>query len=182
MNLAPRPDEAAARRALNLALQYDGDRLAFSGAGICLAPVQDYPRLFSWLADPAARPRDWGEELGSRQYSLSRWVWATRTLPARLLGLKDRGHLRPGARADVAIYDPSSEDARGTGRCRTLLKAGELVVDDYRLVNPEVARATYYRQTGAAETDLLQELCQYRSLRPENLWVQPELKVEWQQV
>ena len=182
LNLTPTPDAAAARRALNLALQYDGDRLAFSGAGSFLAPVKDYPRLFAWLASRTARRRDWREEVGPGQYSLSQWVWATRTLPARLLGLKDRGHLRPGARADVAIYDPASGDAPEQWRCRTLLKAGELVVDDYRLVNPEVARATYYRPTAAAETELLRELCQYRSLRPENLWVQPELRVEWQQV
>jgi hypothetical protein len=184
LNLAPRPDAACGRRALALAVGYDGDRLAFSGAGVGLAQVQDYPRLFSWLADREARRRDWGEELGSRDYSLSRWVWATRTLPARLLGLHDRGRLSPGARADLAVYDPPSGNgpAPWTGRCRTLLKAGELVVDDYRLVNPAVARATYYRPTAAADTDLLRELCQSWSWRPENLWVQDELPVEWRQV
>ena len=56
------------------------------------------------------------------------------------------------------------------------------MVDGYRLVNPEVAKATYYRETAAAETGLLRELCQYRSFRPENLWVQPELRVEWEKV
>jgi hypothetical protein len=184
LELTPVPDEAAARRALALALQYQGDRLAFSGAGSWLAPVEDYPRLFAWLRDRAARQRDWGGGLDHREYSLSRWVWATRNLPASLLGLKDRGRLCPGARADVAIYDlpPDTGSHPWPGRCRTLLKAGEVVVEDYRLVQPDVARATYCRQTGAGATPLLQEICQYRSLRPENLWVLPELAGEWKKI
>ena len=184
LNLCPAPDEAAARRALSLALAYQGDGLAFSGAGIFQAQVQDYLRLFAWLGDRSARRRDWGEELDSREYSLSQWVWATRNLPARLLGFQDRGRLCPGARADVAIYDlaPGADGGKFPGRCRTLLKAGEVVVEDYRLVKPEVAHATYWRETGAAATALLQDLCQYRSLRPENLWVQPELEVTWEKI
>jgi formylmethanofuran dehydrogenase subunit A len=182
LNLAPAAGAALARRALALALNYEGDRLAFSGAGASLAPVKDYPRLFAWLADRSCRRRDWGAELSPEEYSLSRWVWATRTLPARLLGLLDRGHLRPGARADVAIYEPAATGALESWRCRTLLKAGELVVDDYQLVNPEAAKATYYRQTGAEETGVVRELCQYQSLRPENLWVPPELQANWQRV
>ena len=31
----------------------------------------------------------------------------TRAAPARLLGLADRGHLAPGARADIAVYRPA---------------------------------------------------------------------------
>jgi len=184
LDLNPAPDDAAARRALSLALQYQGDRLAFSGAGILSAPVKDYPRFFAWLGDRAARSRDWGGELGSREYSLSQWVWATRNLPASLLGLRDRGRLCPGARADVALYDlpPNAGSHPWPGRCRTLLKAGELVVEDYCLVHPDVARATYCRQTGAGATAMLQEICQYRSFRPENLWVQPELEVEWKKI
>ena len=128
-------------------------RWPFPGPALAQAPVTEYPRLFSWLWDHAARRQDWQDDLGARHYSLSEWVWATRTLPARLLGLKDRGRLSPGARADVAIYDvptyaPPGQWRHYLGRCRTLLKAGEVVVDNYSLVNPEVPRATYYRQTG----------------------------------
>ena len=36
--------------------------------------------------------------------SLSEIAVMTRAGPARLLGLKDRGHLAPGAAADVVIY------------------------------------------------------------------------------
>jgi hypothetical protein len=65
LNLKPAADAALARRALALALNYEGDRLAFSGAGASLAPVKDYPRLFAWLADRTSRRQDWGGDLGA---------------------------------------------------------------------------------------------------------------------
>ena len=184
LDLNPRLDEAAGRRALTLALGCQGSRAAFSGAGMVQAPVAEYPRLFSWLWDHAARRQDWHDDLGARCYSLSDWVWATRSLPARLLGLEDRGRLSLGARADVAIYDLPADAPPGQwrhylGRCRTLLKAGEVVVDNFSLVNPEAPRATYYRQTGAAATPMLAEICQFQSLRRENLWVREGLGGPW---
>ena len=184
LDLNPPLDEAAGRRALTLALSCQGSQAAFSGAGLAQAPVSEYPRLFSWLWDHAARRQDWHDDLGARRYSLSEWVWATRSLPARLLGLEDRGRLSLGARADVAIYDVPSYAPPGQwhhylGRCRTLLKAGEVVVDNFSLVHPEVDRATYYRQTGAAATPMLAEICQFQSLRRENLWVMEGLGGPW---
>ena len=184
LDLNPPLDEAAGRRALALALCCQGSQAAFSGAGQAQAPVSEYPRLFSWLWDHAARRQDWHDDLGARRYSLSEWVWATRSLPARLLGLEDRGRLSLGARADVAIYDvpayaPPGQWHHYLGRCRTLLKAGEVVVDNFSLVNPEAPRATYYRQTGAAATPMLAEICQFQSLRRENLWVKEGLGGPW---
>jgi formylmethanofuran dehydrogenase subunit A len=184
LDLNPPVSEGAGRRALSLALCCQGSQVAFSGAGLAQAPVTEYPRLFSWLWDPAARQQDWHDDLGGRRNDLSEWVWATRTMPARLLGLKNRGRLSPGARADVAIYDVptsahSSQWGRYLGRCRTLLKAGEVVVDNFSLVHPEVPRATYYRPTGAEATPMLAEICQFQSLRRENLWVAAELGGPW---
>lgn len=184
LDLNPPLDQAAGRRALTLALGCRRPQAAFSGAGLVQAPVSEYPRLFSWLWDHAARRQDWHDDLGARRYSLSEWVWATRSLPARLLGLEDRGRLSPGARADVAIYDlpsgaPPGQWRHYLGRCRTLLKAGEVVVDNYSLVNPETPRATYYRQTGAEATPMLAEICQFQSLRRENLWVREGLGGPW---
>lgn len=184
LDLAPAPDPDAARRALALALSYPGGNLAFSGAGLAQAPPASYPRLWSWLWDQEARRRDWGADLEGGDYSLSQWVWATRTLPARLLGLPDRGRLSPGARADVAIYDlppdaPPSQWSRRLARCRTLLKAGEVVVDNFILVQPRVAKATYFRHTGAEFGPLVQEMGQFRSFRLEHLQVPHDLGGAW---
>jgi hypothetical protein len=184
LDLNPPLEAAAGRRALALALCCQGSPVAFSGAGLAQAPVTEYPRLFSWLWDHAARRQDWQDDLGAGRYSLSDWVWATRTLPARLLGLEDRGRLSLGARADVAIYDvptyaPPGQWRQYLGRCRTLLKAGEVVVDNFTLVHPEVARATYYRHTGAEATPMLEEICQFQSRRRENLWIREGLGGPW---
>jgi hypothetical protein len=53
------------------------------------------------------------------------------------------------------------------------------VVDNFSLVNPEVARATYYRRTGAPATPMLAEICRFQSCRPENLWVREGLGGPW---
>ncbi|MBI4795436.1 MAG: amidohydrolase family protein, partial [Deltaproteobacteria bacterium] len=182
LNLNPGAQDALP--ALRLALQYQGPGLAFSLCGPVWNPVAEFSRYFAWLWDRAARPAAGEKDLPSREFSLMEWVWATRTLPARLLGLADRGHLGPGARANVALFDlppdtPSSQWVKGLSRCHTLLKAGEVVLENFELVQPEAPKATYYRRTGAIDGPLLAEICQYRSLRPENLWVPDELGGAW---
>ena len=56
----------------------------------------------------------------------------TRAAPARILGLA-KGHLGPGADADVTIYDPDDDKRRMFALPRYVIKAGEVVVDDGEL-------------------------------------------------
>jgi len=182
LNLNPGGKDALP--ALRLALEYQGPGLAFSLAGPVRNPLEEFPQFFSWLWDREARPVAEKTPLPDREFSLSEWVWATRTLPARLLGLRDRGHLGTGARADVALFGlppdtPPSKWIKGLSRCHTLIKAGEVVLEDFNLIQPEAPKATYYRRTGAIDGPLLGEICQYRSIRPENLWVADELGGPW---
>ena len=66
-----------------------------------------------------------------REYSLSEIAILTRAAPARMLGLADRkGHLGPGADADIAIYAPQADRRAMFSRPRWVLKAGEVVVED----------------------------------------------------
>jgi formylmethanofuran dehydrogenase subunit A len=184
LNLRPAFPASQAKRALALALRYQGPQLAFSALGPARAPDQHHPRMLAWLLSRAARQVDWGEEVLPREWSLSEWAWATRALPAKVLGLEDRGHLKPGARADVALYDipeQASDQAllSSLGRVHTLIKAGEVVIDNFQLVKPQVARAVYFRRTGAQATALLADICQYRSFRAEHLWVENDLGGPW---
>ncbi len=184
LDLRPDFSEPQARRALHLALGYQGPNLAFSALGPAHSPAQDYPEMFAWLLNRTARQADWQQSMEARQWSLSEWAWATRALPARVLGLADRGCLKPGARADVAIYDIPRKAAgevltASLGRVHTLIKAGEVVIDNFELVKPQVAKAAYFRQTKTPATSLVEEICQYRSFRPENLWVPDELGGPW---
>ncbi len=181
LSLTPTAEQGQARRALFLALAGEGTPAAFSGAGAAWAPLKHYPDFFAWLGDREARQVYWGDEISPRRYSLFDWVQATRTLPARLLGLADRGHLGPGSRADVALFDlpPGAAEDRWpeqVRRCRTLIKGGTVVVDNFSLVRPEVPKAACFRRTGAESTALVDELCQYRSFRSENLWLPGDLE------
>lgn len=66
----------------------------------------------------------------------------TRSAAANLLGLNDRGHLAPGAIADIAIYDPKHVNGQSTTDYQTmfsdvalLFKSGQLVVKDGAVIN-----------------------------------------------
>lgn len=80
--------------------------------------------------------------------SLERWVELCSTTPARLFGLHPRkGHLAPGADADVVVYDPEArhvlsadthhmavdyscyEGREVVGRAETVLSRGSVVID-----------------------------------------------------
>jgi formylmethanofuran dehydrogenase subunit A len=69
----------------------------------------------------------------ARVYDLREIAIVTRAAPARLLGLAGKGHLGPGADADVAIYAPSEDVAEMFAAPRFVLKGGVRVVDDGRL-------------------------------------------------
>lgn len=81
------------------------------------APFTAYPELIRLLMDAdyrqACMARLNQEALAltllpelKREFSLSEIATMTRSAAARLLGLHDRGHLAPGAFADIAVYDP----------------------------------------------------------------------------
>jgi hypothetical protein len=50
------------------------------------------------------------------------------------------------------------------------------------VVNYQVPKKCYYRRTRASSNDMVADICRYHSFRPENLLVQPQINVEWQQV
>jgi len=66
----------------------------------------------------------------SRQYSLAEIATMTRAAPAKLLGLRDRGHLGAGAVADVAVYENGADRARMFRSAALVFKSGALVVRD----------------------------------------------------
>jgi formylmethanofuran dehydrogenase subunit A len=69
----------------------------------------------------------------SREYTLNEIAIITRAGPARLLGLKHKGHLGVGADADIAVYARHNDIAQMFSSPRYVLKGGEMVVDDAEL-------------------------------------------------
>jgi formylmethanofuran dehydrogenase subunit A len=69
-----------------------------------------------------------------REYTLEEIAIVTRAGPARLLGLRDKGHLGAGADADVTIYDERADREEMFATPRHVIKSGRPVVRDGELV------------------------------------------------
>jgi formylmethanofuran dehydrogenase subunit A len=69
-----------------------------------------------------------------REYTLEEIAIVTRAAPARLLGLRDKGHLGAGADADVTIYDERADREEMFATPRYVIKGGEVVVREGELV------------------------------------------------
>lgn len=102
------------------------------------APFTSYPELIRLLMDRDYRLAKLAELhpavpkhtiLGSltREYSLGEIATMTRAAPARILGLSDRGHLAPGAAADIVVYTDRPDR-------RAMFETPDLVFKDGRQI------------------------------------------------
>jgi formylmethanofuran dehydrogenase subunit A len=108
-------------------------------------PFTAYPEIIRLLMDadyrrsrleklhPGVRARSCLFDL-DREYSLDEIAIVTRAGTARRLGLKTKGHLGPGADADVAVYAVSDDKAAMFSRPRHVLKQGVAVVRDGEVI------------------------------------------------
>jgi len=120
------------------------------------APFTTYPEIFAllmsrdlraqWMVDmPPAAMKVTTLPSITREYSLTEIAAMTRAAPAKLLGLTDRGHLNPGAVADVAIYENDADRAKMFRAAALVFKDGELVVRGGRVTNYRWGRALTVR-------------------------------------
>jgi formylmethanofuran dehydrogenase subunit A len=100
-----------------------------------------YPQIIRLLMDSAYRKealKDVHATVGKgslladldREYSLYEIAIITRAGPAKLLGLKNKGHLGAGADADITIYTPHENKERMFQLPRYVIKSGRLLVDE----------------------------------------------------
>ncbi|GIK97123.1 MAG: formylmethanofuran dehydrogenase subunit A [Alphaproteobacteria bacterium] len=146
------------------------------------APFTTYPHLIRLLMDrsyredvlrtihPAAAKLSALEGL-EREYSLYEIAILTRAGPARILGLADRGHLAPGAAADVTVYTERDDKQAMFERADYVFKDGRLVVKDGEVVaavdgGTHVARAEY---DPGVEPALRRHYERYMTVRLDNL-------------
>ena len=64
-----------------------------------------------------------------REYSLNEIAIITRAGPAKILGLKSKGHLGPGADADITIYTPHENKETMFELPRYVIKSGRVLVE-----------------------------------------------------
>jgi len=69
----------------------------------------------------------------AREYTMNEIAIITRAGPARLLGLRAKGHLGAGADADVTIYDRQADLAAMFSTPRYVLKEGAIIVEEGQL-------------------------------------------------
>lgn len=65
-----------------------------------------------------------------REYTLTDVAIITRAAPARILGLQNKGHLGPGADADITIYLPDKDRRRMFERPRWVIMGGRIAAED----------------------------------------------------
>lgn len=70
----------------------------------------------------------------TREYTLHEIAIITRAGPARMLGLCHKGHLGPGADADVTIYTPSPDREQMFSMPRLVIKSGRVIVREGKIV------------------------------------------------
>ncbi len=121
-----------------------------------------YPQLIRLLMDRAARDEQLkrvnaralaGSALAdglAREYTLSEIAIVTRAGPARLLGLKTKGHLGVGADADVTIYAKDADLAAMFAAPRYVIKDGTVVVEVGQLRRTPAGRRLHVRPEYAA--------------------------------
>jgi len=150
------------------------------------APFTAYPDLFALLMSRDLRAQ-WLARLPAealevttlpslrREYTLAEIAAMTRAAPARLLGLPDRGHLAPGARADVAVYRPNKDVAQMFRAAALVYKDGDLVVRDGAVTHYRFGHALHV--TAPVEAAMRQRMNRYYDERygmPPDLMRVPE--------
>ena len=113
-----------------------------------------YPQIIKLLMDrtyrrdvlqtchPLVRERSTLFDL-DREYSLSEIAIITRAGPARILGLKDKGHLGPGADADITIYTPNADKQLMFELPRMVIKSGRVIVEQGDIRDPLNGKTLY---------------------------------------
>ncbi len=145
------------------------------------APFYTYPHLIRLLMDRSFRAEQLSRIhpgaaaasiLGSlsREYSLYEIAIMTRAGPAKSLGLADRGHLAPGANADITVYEDDRNRERMFEKPALVFKNGELIVKAGRIVKvvqgaTHVTRPEYDK---AVEKPLADYFARYHTVAMEN--------------
>ena len=134
------------------------------------APFTSYPHLIRLLMDKTFR-NDAFDKLNldaqamsnlkslDREYSLYEIATMTRSAPAKLIGLQDRGHLGVGAAADITVYTDQADKEAMFAKPDLVFKDGELVVKEGKVV--KVVWGATHTAKPAFDTSVEKDIKQY---------------------
>jgi formylmethanofuran dehydrogenase subunit A len=105
-----------------------------------------------------------------REYTLGEIAIITRAAPARILGLKNKGHLGVGADADVTIYTPHENKQTMFELPRTVIKSGRVMIDQGEIRDPLIGKTLHVAPDydRDMESDIQEWFEQYYSIRWRN--------------
>jgi formylmethanofuran dehydrogenase subunit A len=105
-----------------------------------------------------------------REYSLFEIAIITRAAPARILGLKDKGHLGVGADADITIYDKNDDKEKMFACPRYVIKEGMIIAEDGHIRRETFGNTLFIspRYDAAIEKDIRKFFNEYYSIEFEN--------------
>lgn len=140
-----------------------------------------YPQIIRLLMDrtyrqdvlktvhPKVRERSMLADL-QREYSLYEICIITRSGPAKILGLKNKGHLGPGADADITIYTPNENKETMFELPRVVIKAGQIIVEQGEIRDPHNGKTLHVAPgyDTDIETDISDWFERYYSIRFRN--------------
>jgi formylmethanofuran dehydrogenase subunit A len=166
-------------------------------------PFIRYPRIISWLMSNERRMEmienrevhKWVEQRSAlttldREYDFNDIATVTRSAPAKILGMDDRGHLGVGANADVAVYDiePDNFDPskaanasiveKAFGNALYTIKDGRILVKDGEIVKVVPSKHLWSNVEGYESEEqrilnkIMPQFNKYYSVKFENYLVQ----------
>jgi formylmethanofuran dehydrogenase subunit A len=78
-----------------------------------------------------------------REYTLNEVAIITRAGPAKILGLKHKGHLAPGADADVTLYAPHDNKQTMFEMPQVVIKSGRILIENGEIRDPFVGKTLH---------------------------------------
>lgn len=140
-----------------------------------------YPQIIRLLMDrtyrqdvlntchPLVRERSTLGDL-TREYTLNDIAIITRAGPARILGLKSKGHLGPGADADITIYTPHENKETMFELPRLVIKSGRVIVEQGEIRDPLIGKTLHVEPDydRGVEPDIKEWFEKYYSIRWRN--------------
>ncbi|MEK6234244.1 MAG: amidohydrolase family protein, partial [Planctomycetales bacterium] len=105
-----------------------------------------------------------------REYTMNEICIITRAAPARLMGLRNKGHLGVGADADIVIYTPHANKETMFSLPRTVIQAGRVIVENGDVRAPHDGKTLYVspEYDPALEVDVAEWFEKYYSIRFRN--------------
>ena len=105
-----------------------------------------------------------------REYTLNEIAIITRAGPARILGLKNKGHLGPGADADITIYTPHENKETMFELPRVVIKSGRVIVEQGEIRDPFIGKTLHVAPDydRDVEADIQEWFEKYYSIRWRN--------------